>query len=35
MARTLAITSQRKNGIGHEILGFKRACAIFASNAGK
>src|SRR5215470_16769541 len=35
MARTLAITSQRKNGIGHEILGFKRACTISASNAGK
>jgi len=35
MARTMEITSQRKTGIGHVILGFKRACTIFALNAGK
>ena len=28
MARTTEITSQRKTGIGHEVLGFKNACVI-------
>jgi len=35
MARTMEITSQRKTGIGHEILIFKRACTIFELNAEK
>jgi hypothetical protein len=35
MARTTEITSQRKTGIGQEVLGFKNACIISVPAEGK